>query len=113
MKFAIALIVTALLSFAAGLYMPWWSLALAAFAVAALIPQKPWLAWLSGFLALFLLWGGLALFIDIRNLHILSQKMAQLLPVGGSVALLILLTAFVGALVAGFAALTGSFLKKK
>ena len=103
MKFATSLIITALLSFAVGLYLPWWSLAIAAFAVAALIPQKPWMAWLSGFLALFLLWGGLATWIDIRNLHILSGKVAQLLPVGGSVVLLILFTAFIGALVAGFA----------
>lgn len=113
MKFATTIIVTALLAFAAGFYFGWWSLALAAFAVAALIPQKPWHAWLSGFLGLFLLWGILATFIDMKNQHILSQKMAQILPFGGSTWLLLFATALVGALVAGFAALTGSYMRKK
>lgn len=112
MKFIVSVIVTGLLSFAAGLYMPWWSLAVAAFIVAALIPQKPWKAYLSGFLGLFLLWGLLACWIDMKNQHILSQKMAQVFPLGGSWILLILVTALVAALVAGFAALTGSYVRK-
>lgn len=113
MKFIVSILLIALLSFAAGLYLGWWSLALAAFIVAALIPQKPWQAYLSGFLALLLLWGGLATLIDVRNQHILSQKMAQVLPLGGSYFLLILITALVAAIVAGFAALTGSYVRKK
>jgi hypothetical protein len=113
MKFIISVILIALLSFAAGLYLPWWSLAIAAFAVALLIPLKPWLSWLSGFLGVFLLWGVLATWIDMKNQHILSQKMAQLLPVGGSMFLLILLTALVGGIVAGCAALTGAYARKK
>jgi hypothetical protein len=113
MKFTISLLLTALLSFAAGLYLPWWSLAIAAFAVALLIPLKPWLSWLSGFLGLFLLWSILAIWIDMKNQHILSQKIAQLLPVGGSVFLLILLTALVAGIVAGCAALTGAYARKK
>ncbi len=106
MKFIVSILLIALLSFAAGLYLGWWSLALAAFIVAALIPQKPWKAYLSGFLGLLLLWGGLATLIDVRNQHILAQKMAQVLPLGGSYFLLILVTALVAAIVAGFAALT-------
>jgi hypothetical protein len=113
MKFIVSIILTALLSFAAGFYLGWWSLAVAAFLVAALIPQKPWKAWLSGFLGLFLLWGILATWIDMKNQHILSQKMAQLFPLGGSAPLLILVTALVGALVAGMAALTASYIRKK
>jgi hypothetical protein len=113
MKFIVSILLIALLSFAAGLYLGWWSLALAAFIVAALIPQKPWKAYLSGFLGLLLLWGGLATMIDVRNQHILAQKMAQVLPLGGSYFLLILITALVAAIVAGFAALTGSYVRKK
>ena len=113
MKFIISIILTALLSFAAGFYMGWWSLAITAFIVAALIPQKPWKAYLSGFLGLFLLWGILAFWIDMKNQHILSQKMAQVFPLGGSWVLLILVTALVAAIVAGFAALTGSYVRKR
>ena len=55
MKFFVSLLLTALLSFAACLYLPWWSIALAAFLVAALVPQKPFRSFLAGFAALFLL----------------------------------------------------------
>jgi hypothetical protein len=112
MKFLISILLIALLSFAVGLYLPWWSLALVAFIVAALIHQKAGRAFLSGFLALFLLWGVLAIIIDQRNQHILSKKIATLLPLAGSYLLLILVTALVGGLVAGFAAMAGSYLRR-
>lgn len=113
MKFTVSLILTALLSFAAGLYLDWWSLALASFVVALCIPQKPWQNWLAGFLGLFLLWGGLAIWLDIRNQHLLSGKVARILPLGGSAVALVLVTAFAAALVAGFAALSGSYARRK
>lgn len=112
MKFFVSILLIALLSFAAGLYLPWWSLALVAFIVAALIHQRAGMAFLSGFLALFLLWGIIAFIIDQRNQHILSSKIATLLPLGGSSMLLILITSLIGALVAGFAAMAGSYLRR-
>lgn len=66
---------------------------------------------MAGFLGVFLLWGGLALWMDIKNQGVLSAKIAQLLPLGGSGIALILITGFVGALIAGFAALSGSYLR--
>ena len=112
MKFIVATILTSLLAFAAGLYLPWWSIAIAAFIVSALIHQKPWKSMLSGALGLFLLWGLLAIWIDSKNQGVLSARISELLPLGGSAFLLILITAFVGALVAGLAALSGAYLKK-
>lgn len=102
----------ALLSFIGGLFLPWWSIAVAAFLVSALIPQKPLRAFFAGFLALFLLWGGLALGIDIANESILSTRIAGVLPLGGSSVALIIVTALVGALVGGGGALTASYLRK-
>jgi len=113
MKFLITTLLIALLSFLSGLYLPWWAFALAAFLVSALIPQRPGVSFLSGFLAIFLLWALLAWSMDAPNNSILSVKIAQVLPLGGSTILLILITALVGALVGGGAALTGSFLQKK
>jgi hypothetical protein len=110
MKFLITTLLIALLSFCSGLFLPWWGFALIALAVSALIPQRPIVAFLSGFLALFLLWGGLAWFLDAANNSILSGKIARILPLGGSSVLLILVTALVGALVGGGAALSGSYL---
>ncbi|MBL7703520.1 MAG: hypothetical protein JNM14_14810 [Ferruginibacter sp.] len=112
MKFFISLILTILLSFAACLFLPWWSIAIASFIVAALIPQKPLKAFFTGFVALLLLWGGLSFWISNNNDHILAHKISQLVLKMDNPFLLIFATALIGALVAGFAALAGSYLRK-
>ncbi|HEX7845122.1 MAG TPA: hypothetical protein VF476_04920 [Chitinophagaceae bacterium] len=111
MKLLVAVVLTALLAFIAGLYLPWWSLAVAAFIVAALVHQHAGKAFLSGFLGVFILWGGLAWWIDMKNDGVLSTRIAELLKLGPNSLLLILVTAFIGGLVAGFSAMTGSFLR--
>jgi MFS family permease len=112
MKFLISLILIALLSFAACLFLPWWSIAVAAFIVAVVIPQHPGKSFLAGFLALFFLWGVLAYWISDRNENILEHKVSMLMLKMDNPFMLILVTALIGALVAGFAALSGSFLRK-
>ncbi len=101
MKIFISILLIALLGFVSGIFLPWWGIALAAFLVSALIPQRPCIAFLSGFVAIFLLWGALAWSIDTGNGSILSVKIAQILPLGGSPYLLIAVTALIGALVNG------------
>lgn len=112
MKFIISLILTALLSFAACLYLPWYSIAAAAFIVAVLIPQKPGKAFLTAFIALFLLWGGLSFWISNNNGHLLAHKISLLILKMDNPYLLITVTGVIGALVAAFAALSGSYLRK-
>jgi hypothetical protein len=112
MKFLISFILTILLSFALCLFLPWWSIAIAAFAVSALIPQKPGKSFLTGFIALLVLWGGLSFWISNNNDHILAHKVSQLILKMDNPIILILATALIGAIVAGFAALAGSYLRK-
>lgn len=112
MKFTISLILTALLSFGFCLLFPWWTIAVAAFLVAALIPQQPGKAFGTAFMALFFLWGGLSFWISNNNDHILAHKVSQLILQMDNPYILILATALIGALVAGFAALAGSYLRK-
>jgi hypothetical protein len=111
MRFTLATLLTASLSFIAGLYLPWWSIALVAFLVALLIKQTIGLAYLSAFTAIFFLWGGLATFIHVQNKGVLTHKIAQLFPLNGNSVYLLLITAIVGAIVAGFAAMSGSSLR--
>jgi len=111
MKFITAIILTALLSFISGLFLPWWCLAIAAGAVAAVIHQKAGKAFLAGLLGVFLLWASLAWWMDMKNNSVISHKVASILPLGGSSWALILVTGLVGGLVGGFAAITGSFLR--
>jgi hypothetical protein len=111
-KFLVNTFLIALLCFAGGLFFPNWVIAPIAFAVTLLIPMRPLLAFLSGFTALFLLWGGLALAANLANEGILATRIAWLLPLNGSPHLLVLVTAFVGALIGGGGSLTASFLRK-
>ena len=113
MRLLLTILLIAVLSFIAGLYLPWWSIALVSFLVAFLIPQGMGRSFLSGFLGILLLWGILALWIDIKNESILSQKIAQLFPLGGSSVLMILVAAIIGALVGGFAAMSGASLRPR
>jgi len=112
MKFIISLILTALLSFVACIFLPWWSIAIAAFIVAAFVPQKPFVSFITGFIALFLLWGTIALVISNNNNDLLAHKVSVIILKIDSPVTLIIATAFIGALVASFAALAGSYLHK-
>ena len=113
MKPVITTILIILFSFLACLYFPWWSIAIVAFIISALIPQRPLPSFLNGFIALFLLWGFLSLWISIQNGHILAHRVSLLIFKIDSPFLLILITAFIGALVAGFAALAASYIRKQ
>ena len=113
MKLIASILLTALLGFVICLYIDWWGIAIAAFVVSICIHQKPVRSFITGFVALFLLWGGLSWWIDMKNEHVLATKIAALLPFGGSIFLMILVTALLGALVAGFAALAGSYAREK
>lgn len=112
MKFFLATLLTGLLGFCAGLFFPWWVLAIVAFGVALLVPQTNGRSFFAGFLGIFLMWVVVAAWIDWKNGSLLSQKIAQLLPLGGSSILLVLVTAFIGGLVGGFAALSGGSLRR-
>ena len=112
MKFFNSFLLTALLSFIAGIYISyWWFFAVVAFLVAVLIHQRGYKAFFAGFLALFILWFVLAFWMDLANEGVLSVKIASILPLSGSKWMLMIVTACIGGLVAGFAALSGSYLR--
>jgi hypothetical protein len=113
MKFLAAFLLTALVAFIAGLQLPWWSIAIVSFLVALLIRQRAGRAFLAGFLGVFVLWCILSWWIDTKNESILSSRIGLLLGVGQHPFLLILITGVVGGLVAGLAALSGSFLRSR
>lgn len=111
MKFVLSILLTAAFSFLAGLLLPWWSIAIIAFLIALLIPQQISKAFVSGLIGIFLLWTIVALWIDIKNNSILSHKVSELFKLGGSSILLIFVTALIGGLIGGFAAMAGSSLR--
>ena len=114
MKFILSILLVALVTYAIGIYgnLPWWSFVVTNLIIAIALPIKPLQSFIAGALGVGALWAGLAFGIDLANNHILSTKVAQILPIGGSYIALIAVTAIVGALLGGLASLTGSFVRK-
>ena len=113
MKAVISTFLIILLSFVACLFFPWWSIAVVAFIVSAIIRQKPIISFLGGFIGLFLLWSILSFYISVNNDHILAHRISLLIIKEDSPYLLVLMTGLIGGIVAGFAALTGSDIYQK
>ena len=113
-KFIVSILLSALMAYAIGIYgnLPWWSFVVTNFIIAIVLNQKPGKSFLSGALGVGLLWLILALVIDTQNNHILSVKVANILPLKGSYIALIIITSVVGFLLGGLSSLTGSFVRK-
>jgi len=105
------LLLMALLAALAQLLLPWWSLAVVAFALGFLLARSGKAAFWAAFAGVGLSWLLPALWLNARNHGLLAQRMASLLPLGGSPLALVLVTAVVGGLVGGLAALAGQWLR--
>lgn len=108
MKFGIQLLATVIVCFILQSFLPWWTMAVGAFAVAYLMGNKGFPSFLAGFLGVAVLWIGMAFYIDALSNSILTEKINRLLPINAFLATLI-----VGGLVGGFASLTGSLTRSK
>ena len=115
MRFIVAIFLHAFLAFSVGLYsqFPWWLFVGTSGIVAFFMMDTPTKSFFAGFLGVGALWAGLAFGKDLANAHLLSSKVAQILPLGGSYVALIAVTGVVGGLLSGFAALTGAFMRSK
>lgn len=113
-KIPVTILLSAIACFAIGIYgvLPWWSFVVTNFIIALAIPQKPLVSFLTGALGVGAIWAGLATGIDMANNHLLSSKVAQILPLNGSYVLLIVITAFIGFILGGMASLTAAYLRK-
>lgn len=103
MLFLLILLLTAVAQY----FLPWWMIAVVPFAVACWRSRSAGGAFGAGFLAIALLWAGVAFWQSNANDNLLAGRMANLLPVGGSTLVLLLLTALLGGLVGGVAAWAG------
>lgn len=113
MKTLIIFLLTGILSYVAGLFYPWWSLAIVAFVIALIFGQRPSGAFFTAFLAIFVFWFSFSFFIDLANDHILANRMSLLFLKIKAPILMCVLSGFTGGLVAGFAALSGALLRKR
>lgn len=110
MRFFVQIICIIILAGFLELFLPWWSIAIAAFVSGVLINSR--YNFLAGFLGIGLLWLGMALIIESSAAAPLIERVAAIF-MSISKAMLFAVTALIGALVGGFAAMAGGALRKQ
>ncbi|SHK07185.1 hypothetical protein [Hymenobacter psychrotolerans] len=108
-SFAWLLLLILVLGTGLQIFLPWWVITPLCLVLAFTWPVRGGRAFLAGFLGIGLGWLVLASWLNVRNEGLLAHRVAQLLPLGGHGWLLVLLTALVGGLVGGLAALAGAW----
>ena len=106
MKFLSHVLAVLLLSLLLQLFLPWWTMAIGAFATGLFFNQGGFKSFLAGLLGVGLLWLAMAYYLDSSTGSILSAKVAAIFPTK-TVGLLLVMTAFIGGLVGGLASMTG------
>lgn len=109
-KFIVSFLITAILSYAFGLFLPWWSIAIAGLVSGLSIKQKPLLSFLSAMSGVFLLWSSMSFIISTNNDHLLATKISLMVLKNNSPFLLVLVTGMIGGLTSGISALSGRLL---
>ncbi|WP_310394762.1 hypothetical protein [Hymenobacter sp.] len=100
------------LASAVQLDLPWWSLAAMAGAVGFVLAPSGRVAFGAGFGGAGLSWLLPAAWHSYQNQGLLAHRVAELLPLGGSAAALVVVTGVVAGLVGGLAALAGTWLRE-
>jgi len=92
-------------------FLPWWSIGLAGFLFGFLIDQSGRMAFINGFLGIFILWAGTATYIYIVNDALLASRLALMtgLPHG---ILLVIITGVIGGIIGGLTSLSGKYLRE-
>jgi hypothetical protein len=109
MKFIIQFIAIVATAFVFELFLPWWSVALAAFICGYFFKSKA--NFLAGLLGVGVLWIAKAWLMDVSASAPLADRVAALFSLNKT--LLLVITALIGGLVGGFASMAGGSLKKE
>jgi hypothetical protein len=109
MKFLIQFVIIFLLAYLLELFLPWYSIAIAAF-IGGLINSR--FNFFAGFLAIALLWTVKAGLVEAASSSDLAERVALIFPVKQK-AMLYIVMSVLGGLIGGFAAMAGSALTGK
>ncbi|MBS1616140.1 MAG: hypothetical protein JST06_08505 [Bacteroidetes bacterium] len=112
MRFLFTILLIAIVAGIAECFGPWWVAALVAGLSCYFARMHSGKAFLAGFFGIALLWLIVALWRDIPNGHLLSQKMAMLLFKQPTPALFLMVTVLLGGIVGGLSAWAGAQLRK-
>ena len=109
MKFLIQFVAILFAAHLLALFMPWYSIAIAAFVMGYILKSNT--NFLAGFSAIATLWIFNAWLVDSSSSADLAERVAKLFMLKYEI-LLFVVMAVIGGLVGGFAALTGSLLRR-
>lgn len=107
MKFIFATLLSGLMYYAAGLFLPWWSSFVVGLLIGLLMQQNYLWSFLSAFTGVLAVGLGYIFFISIQNDHILAKRIALMIIKEESPVLLIFISSAISALAAGTSAITG------
>ena len=94
-----------------GYFFEWWTVAIAAFIGGAIFGKSSGETFVKGMIAVIIVWLLMVCYSHFSTQGILSNKIAQILPMGGNVGILIVVTVLIGGLVGGFGAMSGFFVR--
>ena len=94
-----------------GYFFEWWTVAIAAFIGGAIFGKSSGETFVKGMIAVIIVWLLMVCYYHFSTQGILSNKIAQILPMGGNVGILIIVTVLIGGLVGGLGAMSGFFVR--
>lgn len=106
-KNSVNFITTIILAIILSIFLPWWSIMVAAFASGLFFSLKKFYVFIIPFLAITVFWIIYSFWLGNANDFILAKKIAILLPLKGNVYLLVLITGIVGGIAGGVAGVFG------
>jgi len=106
----LAALLILIFSFIAEMLLPWWSIAMVAFAVAFARTPTPWKSFWAGFLGVGFLWWMTSGTIHFRTNGILTSKVGEMFTLPLPI-FVVLITGLIGGLVGGLAAGAGFHLR--
>ncbi|WP_379093435.1 hypothetical protein [Pedobacter sp. UC225_65] len=104
-------LVVIIASFLLQMVLPWWAVVVISFATCGFIGKTGKIAFWQPFLAIFLLWLGMALFKSLPNHNVLATRVAEMIGVK-LWPVLLLITVLIGGLVAGISGYCGYHFRK-
>jgi hypothetical protein len=108
MRFLLQLLFITILASIMELFLPWWSIAVAAIVGGYLFTTRA--NFLAGFLSIVILWFITSITIDLTAGAPLTEKVAAIFSTTKPI--LFVITSLIGGLVGGFAAMAGGALRK-
>lgn len=110
MKFIFQIFGTIVLAYVLEIFLPWYSIALAAFVMGFLFRSRA--TFLAGFLGIALLWTIKAWLLNSASASDLADRVAHIFSLTGKEWLLLVM-AIVGGMVGGFAGLAGALMRRR